>query len=140
MIIRGFIRSTYFCAVLISLSLTVVFLSKPSLAESLNSTAPTQRTYNISAGFLHEALIQFSQQAGIKLAIDPAKLQGKVTFGLAGDFDIKSALDQLLTGSGLQVVKQDDSYTLTEVPASSADPVVTTLPSIQVTALSLIHI
>lgn len=134
MIIRGFIRSTYFCAVLISLSLTVVFLSKPSLAESLNSTAPTQRTYNISAGFLHEALIQFSQQAGIKLDIDPAKLQGKVTFGLAGDFDIKSALDQLLTGSGLQVVKQDDSYTLTEVPASSADPVVTTLPSIQVTA------
>ena len=134
MIIHGFARSFYFFAVLISLNLTVVLLPKPTFAEALNSATPALRTFNIPAGFLYEALIQFSQQAGIKLAIDPAKLQGKVTFGLTGNFDIKSALDQLLTGSGLQVLKQDDSYTLTEVPASSADPVVTTLPSIQITA------
>lgn len=134
MIIRGFVRSIYFCAVLISLSLMVVLLSKTSFAESINGTTSTQQTYNISAGFLYEALIQFSQQAGIKLAIDPVKLQGKVTLGLVGDFDIKSALDQLLTGSGLQVVKQDDSYTLMEVPTPPAEPVVTTLPSIQITA------
>ncbi len=134
MIINGLTRSFYFFAVLISLSLTAVLLPKPSFAEALNSAKPALRTFNIPAGFLYEALIQFSQQAGIKLAIDPVKLQGKVTFGLSGDFDIKSALDQLLIGSGLQVMKQDDSYTLTEVPASSVDPIVTTLPSIQITA------
>ncbi|MBY0484572.1 TonB-dependent siderophore receptor [Nitrosomonas sp.] len=134
MIIHGFARSFYFFAVLISLNLTVVLLPKPTFAEALNSAKPALRTFNIPAGFLYEALIQFSQQAGIKLAIDPVKLQGKVTFGLSGDFDIKSALDQLLIGSGLQVMKQDDSYTLTEVPASSVDPIVTTLPSIQITA------
>ncbi|MDO9312615.1 MAG: TonB-dependent receptor plug domain-containing protein, partial [Nitrosomonas sp.] len=134
MIINGFTRSVYFFAVLISLSLTAVLLPKSGFAEALNSATPALRTFNIPAGFLHEALIQFSQQAGIKLAIDPVKLQGKVTFGLTGDFDIKSALDQLLIGSGLQVMKQDDSYTLTEVPASSVDPIVTTLPSIQITA------
>jgi|CXWL01.1.fsa_nt_gi catecholate siderophore receptor len=134
MIINGFTRSVYFFAVLISLSLTAVLLPKSGFAEALNSATPALRTFNIPAGFLYEALIQFSQQAGIKLAIDPVKLQGKVTFGLTGDFDIKSALDQLLIGSGLQVMKQDDSYTLAEVPASSVDPIVTTLPSIQITA------
>lgn len=106
MIIRGFTRSIYFYAVLISLSLVVVSLSKPGIAESLNSTKAAPRTYHIPAGYLHDALIQFSQQAGIKLAIDSAMLQGKVTLGLTGDFEIKPALDQLLTGSGLQVVQQ----------------------------------
>jgi len=134
MIIRGFTRSIYFYAVLISLSLVVVSLSKPGIAESLNSTKAAPRTYNISAGYLHDALIQFSQQAGIKLAIDSAMLQGKVTLGLTGDFEIKPALDQLLTGSGLQVVQQGDGYILSEVLASPADPVITTLPSIQITA------
>ena len=134
MIIHGFARSFYFFAVLISLGMTVVLLPKPGFAEPSNSATPALRTFNIPAGFLYEALIQFSQQAGIKLAIDPVKLQGKVTLGLTGDFEIKSGLDQLLAGSGLQVVKQDDSYTLTEASASSADPVVTTLPSIQITA------
>ena len=134
MIIRGSTRSIYFYAVLISLSLVVVSLSKPGIAESLNSTKAAPRTYNISAGYLHDALIQFSQQAGIKLAIDSAMLQGKVTLGLTGDFEIKPALDQLLTGSGLQVVQQGDGYILSEVLASPADPVITTLPSIQITA------
>ena len=134
MIIHGFARILYFFAVLISLSLTVVLLPKPGFAEPSNSATPALRTFNIPAGFLYEALIQFSQQAGIKLAIDPVKFQGKVTLGLTGDFETKSGLDQLLAGSGLQVVQQGDSFTLTEVPGSPADPVVTTLPSIQIIA------
>jgi len=134
MIIHGFARSFYFFAVLISLGMTVVLLPKPGFAEPSNSATPALRTFNIPAGFLYEALIQFSQQAGIKLAIDPVKLQGKVTVGLTGDFEIQPGLDQLLAGSGLQVVQQGDSFTLTEVPGSPADPVVTTLPSIQITA------
>lgn len=134
MIIRGFKRSIYFYAVLISLGLPVVFLSKSAIAESINSTKPALRTYSIPAGYLHDALIQFSEQAGIKLAIDSAMLQGKVTLGLTGDFEIKPGLDQLLAGSGLQVVQQNDGYTLMAAPASPAEPVVTTLPSIQITA------
>jgi len=134
MIIHGFARSFYFFAVLISLGLTVVLLPKPGFAEPSNSATPALRTFNIPAGFLYEGLIQFSQQAGIKLAIDPVKLQGKVTVGLTGDFEIQPGLDQLLAGSGLQVVQQGDSFTLTEVPGSPADPVVTTLPSIQIIA------
>ncbi|MDV6348166.1 TonB-dependent siderophore receptor [Nitrosomonas sp. Is35] len=108
-------------------------MPKPSVAQSVN-TSTAVRTYDISAGYLHDALMQFSQQAGIKLALDPALLQGKVTHGLTGDFEIKAALDQLLTGSGLQVTQRDDGFAIVAVPSASPEPVVTTLPAIQVTA------
>jgi len=134
MIVRCSTRSIYLYAILIILGLAAVFLSKLSVAESLNSTKAALRTYNIPAGYLHDALIQFSQEAGIKLVIDPTMLQGKVTPGLTGDFEIKTGLNQLLAGSGLQVVQQGDSYMLTAVSASPTDPVATILPAIQITA------
>ncbi|WP_350151571.1 TonB-dependent siderophore receptor [Nitrosomonas sp.] len=108
-------------------------MPKSSVAQSVNTSAAV-RTYDISAGYLHDALTQFSQQAGIKLAMDPALLQGKVTHGLTGDFEIKAALDQLLTGSGFQVIQRDDGFAIVAVPSASSEPAVTTLPAIQVTA------
>ncbi|WP_256206237.1 TonB-dependent siderophore receptor [Nitrosomonas oligotropha] len=108
-------------------------MPQPSVAQSINTSAAV-RTYDISAGYLHDALTQFSQQAGIKLALDPALLQGKVTHGLTGDFEIKAALDQLLIGSGLQVAQRDDGFAIVVVPSASPEPAVTTLPAIQVTA------
>lgn len=134
MVVRCSTRSIYFFAILISLGLAAVFLSKPSVAESANSTEAALRTYNIPAGYLYDALIQFSQEAGIKLVIDSTMLQGKVTPGLTGDFKIKTGLNQLLAGSGLQVVQQSDSYVLTVISASPTDPVATVLPAIQITA------
>lgn len=133
MTIRGFTRYICFCAVFVSVCLAAAFLPKPSVAQSVN-TSTAVRTYDISAGYLHDALTQFSQQAGIKLALDPALLQGKVTHGLTGDFEIKAALDQLLAGSGLQVTQRDDGFAIVSVPSASPEPVVTTLPAIQVTA------
>ena len=133
MTIRGFTRYICFCTVFVSVCLAVAFLPKPSVAQSINTSAAV-RTYDISAGYLHDALTQFSQQAGIKLAMDPALLQGKVTHGLTGDFDIKAALDQLLIGSGLQVTQRDDGFAIVAVPSASPEPAVTTLPAIQVTA------
>ncbi|MXS84205.1 TonB-dependent siderophore receptor [Nitrosomonas oligotropha] len=133
MTIRGFTRYICFCAVFVSVCLAAAFLPKSSVAQSVN-TSTAVRTYDISAGYLHDALTQFSQQAGIKLALDPALLQGKVTHGLTGDFEIKAALDQLLAGSGLQVTQRNDGFAIVSVPSASPEPVVTTLPAIQVTA------
>ncbi|MER0204447.1 MAG: TonB-dependent siderophore receptor [Nitrosomonas sp.] len=133
MTIRGFTRYICFCAVFVSVCLAAAFLPKSSVAQSVNTSAAV-RTYDISAGYLHDALTQFSQQAGIKLALDPALLQGKVTHGLTGDFEIKAALDQLLTGSGFQVIQRDDGFAIVAVPSASPEPAVTTLPAIQVTA------
>ncbi|MER0170541.1 MAG: TonB-dependent siderophore receptor [Nitrosomonas sp.] len=133
MTIRGITRYICFCAVFVSVCLAAAFLPKSSVAQSVNTSAAV-RTYDISAGYLHDALTQFSQQAGIKLAMDPALLQGKVTHGLTGDFEIKAALDQLLTGSGFQVIQRDDGFAIVAVPSASSEPAVTTLPAIQVTA------
>ena len=130
---RGFTRYICFCAVFVSVCLVAAFLPKPSVAQSVNTSAVV-RTYDISAGYLHDALTQFSQQAGIKLAMDPALLQGKVTHGLTGDFEIKAALDQLLSGSGLQVTQRDGGFAIVAVPSATSEPAVTTLPAIQVTA------
>jgi len=132
---RSPIGSIYFYIILISLGIVTFFLSKLSVAESLNITAPVARAYNIPAGSLQDALNQFSQQAGISLTFDPAVLQGKVSYGLSGNFEIKPGLDQLLTGSNLQVTQQAGGYVITALPAAAGtDPVVTTLPSIQITA------
>ena len=133
MIIRRLAGCICFYTILFSLSLAAVFLPKPGAAQSVN-TSTAARTYNIPAGYLHDALIQFSQQAGIKLAIDPALLQGKITYGLEGDFEIKAGLDQLLTGSGLQVTQREDGLAIVALPSASPEPAVTTLPTIQVTA------
>ena len=130
---RGFTRYICFCAVFVSVCLAAAFFPKPSVAQSINTSAAV-RTYDISAGYLHDALTQFSQQAGIKLAMDPALLRGKVTHGLTGDFEIKAALDQLLIGSGLQVTQREDGFAIVAVPSASPEPAVTTLPAIQVTA------
>jgi len=104
------------------------------LAEPTNVTVSATRTYNIPAGPLHDALNQFAQQSGIKLTFDPALLQRKMTFGLTGNFEIKSALDRLLDNSGLQVIQQADGYAITALPAASGAEPIVTLPSIQITA------
>ncbi|MEI2656062.1 MAG: TonB-dependent siderophore receptor [Nitrosomonas sp.] len=93
------------------------------------------RNYNIPATSLQDALKQFSQQAGIKLAFDSALLQGRATLGLSGQFEVKQALDQLLVGSSLQIIQTDEGYAITELSAATGEDVkVTTLPSIQITA------
>lgn len=133
MIIRRLAGCICFYTILFSLSLAAISLPIPGAAQLVN-TSTAARTYNIPAGYLHDALIQFSQQAGIELTLDPALLQGKITYGLEGDFDIKAGLDQLLTGSGLQVTQRGDGFAIVAIPSASPEPAVTTLPTVQVTA------
>lgn len=129
-------RTICFCTAFLTLSMAMVLFPASGMAEAPGSTISTVRTYDIPAGYLQNALTQFAQQAGIKLAIDPALLQGKVTLGLSGDFEMRPALEQLLAGSGLQVVQRGSSYAITEIPAALPSPAITTLPSIQITASS----
>lgn len=102
------------------------------MAESSVNAVSIVKSYTIEAGLLKDALAQFAQQSGVKLTFDPALLQGKVSFGLTGDFEIRQALDRLLENSGLQVTRSGEDYVITAV-ATAAGQIVT-LPSIQVTA------
>ncbi len=123
-----------FFVILTSLASTFLFPHHRSLAESSAATVSPVRSYNIQAGLLEDALKQFAEQAGIKLAFDPALLQGKVTFGLEGDFEMQQALDRLLENSGLQVARLGESFAITPIPAANGAEQVVTLPSIQISA------
>lgn len=133
MIIRRIARCACFNAILFYFGLALIFLPSICLAESIN-TSSTVRTFSIPAGTLQDAINQFVKQSDIKLTVDPVLLQGKVTFGLNGDYEIQSALDQLLENSGLRVVEQADGYAIAVQPITSGAEAVVTLPSIQVTA------
>ncbi|MDC8445084.1 MAG: TonB-dependent siderophore receptor [Nitrosomonas sp.] len=105
------------------------------MAESSVSAAPsTVKSYTIQAGLLKDALAQFVEQSGIKLAVDPNLLQGKVSFGLTGDFEAREALDRLLENSGLQVTRSEEGYVIASAATAAGVEQIVTLPSIQVTA------
>lgn len=123
------------CFVILTSLVSIFFFPHHrSLAESSTAAVTPVRSYNIHAGLLEDALKQFAEQSGIKLAFDPGLLQGKVTFGLEGDFEVKQALDRLLENSGLQVAQLGESFAITPIAVASGTEQVVTLPSIQISA------
>ena len=71
------------------------------------------RAYQIPAGPLSSALARFVGQAGILLAGSTELANGKTSGGLQGSHGVDAALAQLLSGSGLEAVRNTDgSYTL----------------------------
>ena len=70
---------------------------------SLSVAAPlsAQRSFDVPASNLEEALNHFAQQANISLPYDPALVRNKQAGALKGRFDVAQALQQLLQGSGL---------------------------------------
>lgn len=71
------------------------------------------RAYQIPAGPLSSALARFVGQAGILLAGSTELASGKTSGGLQGSHGVDAALAQLLSGSGLEAVRNTDgSYTL----------------------------
>jgi catecholate siderophore receptor len=120
---------------LICPGLVATILPSETFAQSLEVNDAKERMYNISAGTLADALSQFSAQSGVNINIDPELTEGIMSFGMQGNYDFQTGLNQLLSESGLQAVPQGDGYairTLTTPVASEEN--VTTLPSIQVTA------
>lgn len=131
-----FNRFFVYTALLFSIFI-VTFLPDIVFAESPEITKPITRSYNIPAGSLENALSQFSSQSGVKILFDDAVIQGKTTQGLAGNYEISAALDQLLKGTDLQPVSHPEGFTIIKLSTESAlSPVVTTLPSIKITASS----
>lgn len=104
------------------------------MAESSVNTASTAKSYTIEAGLLKDALAQFVEQSGVKLVVDPDLLQGKISFGLTGDFEAREALDRLLENSGLQAMRSAEGYVLAAVATPGGAEQIVTLPLIQVTA------
>lgn len=125
----------FLCAFLFFSVLIVTFLPRVVYAESPEVTESVTRTYNIPAGSLENALNQFAEQSGVKIFFDAANIRGKTTQGLIGHFETKTGLDRLLLGTTLQVIPHADGFSVVKSTSDSEmDPIVTTLPSIQITA------
>lgn len=110
---------------------TVAYAQTPTPAAS--QTQPTQETirrYDIPAGSLSVVLARFASETGVLLAATPELVQDKQSPGLRGTFSVRAALNILLTGTGLEAVRNaEGQYRL-----QSAESKVTTLPLMTVSA------
>lgn len=91
------------------LGLTLTGLSLPALAEQAASQAEVQRHWQIAAGPLVEALDQLARQAGVSLSYSEADVSDKLSPGVQGEASLTEALEQVLSGAGLQVQQQSSS-------------------------------
>ncbi|MFV0454629.1 MAG: TonB-dependent siderophore receptor [Pseudomonas sp.] len=93
------IRAALFC-----LPLATLVAAPAALAQSATSEQSV-RSYEIPAGPLSSALSRFAGEAGVMLSVDGSLLEGLQSSGLSGQYGVDEGFDELLQGSGLQVVR-----------------------------------
>ena len=97
-----------------------------ALAPSVAMAAEAARDYAIGAGALSDVLARFAASAGVQLVFDPARLAGRNSPGLKGRYTVEQGFQQLLRGSGLQLVQRgagiyalQDAGTALQMPAET---------------------
>jgi iron complex outermembrane receptor protein len=95
-----------------------------------------QRSYSIAAGSLEDTLSRFGRAAGITLSFVPELTAGLRSTGLQGSHSVDDGLARLLTGSGLEAVRQPNGSYLLRRATLSAAPAAATLQAIDVHAAS----
>ncbi|MFP6848885.1 MAG: TonB-dependent siderophore receptor [Pseudomonas sp.] len=93
------IRRTLVCSALLSAIIVM---------NVVQADTPPQHEYHIAQGDLSQALTGFAAEAGIVLSFDSSLTHGKTSPGLNGRANVEDGLRQLLVGSGLRVVREDD--------------------------------
>lgn len=95
-----------------------------------------QRSYSIAAGSLEDTLSRFGRATGITLSFVPELTAGLRSTGLQGSHTVDDGLTRLLTGSGLEAVRQPNGSYLLRRTTLSAAPAAATLQAIDVHAAS----
>lgn len=89
-----------------------------ALAVSWQAVQAQTVRLDLPAQPLASALDQFARQAGLQLVFDLERAQGRQAPALAGDLDLRQALDQLLRGSGLDGRVENGTLTIRPVAQS----------------------
>jgi len=128
--ISGSSRQLLLCSALL---MPVSMYSTIVMAETVT------QSYSIQAGELGSVLNRFASQAGVNIYFDAALTRGLQSSGLTGDHSVDSALQQLLQGTNLQVVKTSaDSYQLQKsASANNTEVDSVTLAPVQVNATGI---
>ncbi|MBJ9985554.1 TonB-dependent receptor [Acinetobacter sp. S40] len=64
--------------------------------------------YNIPSASLSQTMAQIARQNSVSLSADPELLKGKIAPTIRGSYDIDTAFNLALAGSGLQLIKNSD--------------------------------
>ncbi len=87
------------------------------LALAIQSALAQDLSFDIAAQPLPAALSVFARQTGLQLAFPPELVQGKQGHAVAGARDVRSALNELLAGTGLQGEVQGKTLVIQPAPA-----------------------
>ncbi|WP_332763452.1 TonB-dependent receptor [Pseudomonas koreensis] len=102
------IRSALLSLVLIVVACPLAVAGEPAQLDTF-----ALRAYAIPAGPLGATLSSFAVDAGIALSFQPALTDGLSSPALIGRYSTQEAVNRLLAGSGLDMVRRSDgSYTL----------------------------
>ncbi len=102
------IRSALLSLVLIAVACPLAIAGEPAQLDTL-----ALRVYDIPAGPLGATLSSFAVDADIALSFQPALTDGLSSPALIGRYSTQEAVNRLLAGSGLDMVRRSDgSYTL----------------------------
>ena len=82
---------------------TALAVATPLAAQPAGAQATV--AFDIPAGPLQSALVQFAARTGANLQFDPAMVAGKTSAGVRGSFVAAEALRQLLQGTGLEATR-----------------------------------
>lgn len=99
-------------------------------ALSLQSALAQNLAFDIPAQPLPAALAAFAAQAGLQLAFPPELAQGRQGQRVSGQRELRTALNELLAGTGLQGHVQGKTLVVQRLAASS----LSTLPPVTVSA------
>ncbi|ARU89245.1 TonB-dependent receptor [Pseudomonas sp. M30-35] len=118
----------------LAVPLVTVLQAQPAFAESVVA----EQEYNIAAGTLESALNSFAATAGVSVSFTPQALQDLSSAGLRGRYTSDQALEKLLMGSRLKVVRQTNgSYSLLPLATDEASNSALELDATYVTGVSL---
>ncbi|THF60145.1 STN domain-containing protein [Pseudothauera rhizosphaerae] len=110
-------------------------------ADTPKASADATKHYDIPAGPLGSVMSKFASISGVLLAGSSELVQGRNSPGLSGTYTTEGAIEALLSGTGLDAVRQSNgAYTLVEAPTAAAagnPSSESTLPVVKVTAKSV---
>ncbi|MBB3101968.1 outer membrane receptor for Fe3+-dicitrate [Azomonas macrocytogenes] len=105
---------------ILSAAIALAHLPVAMAQGASSSSVSARQVYVIEPGPLETTLYQFGQQAGVLIAFAPELVARRQSPGLHGEYSNQEGLDQLLAGSGLQAVSQDEGFILQREPAAGS--------------------
>jgi TonB-dependent receptor len=87
----------------ISLTMLAIALAAPAFtrASAADVDMANQMRFDIGASDLRSAISRFSVATGVQILVAPDVVSGRRTAGVHGNYTIRKALDQLLTGTSV---------------------------------------